>query len=396
MNTEKTEILEQIDIEALYRHVLTLEGVKHPLEDPEALAKAAAYVSAQLHRAGVHVRLQPFKLEGFEEVFYNVEGWVGDESQPAIVLIAHYDNVWNDPGANDNAAGLAVILEIARILGALQENVPHIRFLATSLEEGNPALEIAQRESLRRLGLVDERRRFTTHSTAQILNRLQDFTLAALWSGVTYSDGYTRFLEHYDDQLSDEIRAHLQDLTALNGHYDALSSIGILNRVGSSVWLREALKNGREIRLAICLDEIGTVIPQPGSQRFPQNLPFERVKTHRVDVEQRTGDFIMAISDERSRDFGKAFLNACQDSRIDLPCLWLPLPASGVEAARAFPQSLGSDHAPFWIMDQPAVSITDSAYLRNPHTHTAADTIDKVDFAQVRKVCQALLRMILP
>lgn len=395
MDTGKHTLLQQIKIESLYEHVLALEGVKHPLEAPQALARAAAYLSAGFHHAGVQVKLQPFRVEGFEDVFYNVEAWVGDESQPATVLLAHYDNVWNDPGANDNAASLAAILEIARVMGTMGADSPHVRFLAVSLEEGNPALEIARRESLRRLGLVDDAWRFRSHAVAHLLNQLQDFTLAALWSGDTYGEGYTRFSEHFDERLTDEIRTHLQDLAAVQGRFNAVSSIGTVNRIGSSVWLREALKSGMPIRRAICLDEIGTVMPLAGSQRFPGNMPSEQVKTYRVDLAQRTGDFIMAISDARSSETGEAFLHGCQDPQIDLPCLWLPLPVSGSDALRDFPRALGSDHAPFWLVELPALSVTDTAYLRNPYTHTPADTIDKVNFPQVRKVAQAVLSALL-
>jgi hypothetical protein len=228
-----------------------------------------------------------------------------------------------------------------------------------------------------------------------MLNQLTDFTLAALWSGDTYGDGYARFIDHYDDQLPEDMQAHLKDLIALNGRYDALSSIGVVSQIGSSVWLRETLRNAGKVKLAVCLDEIGTVIPLPHSQRFPGSKPFEHAQTYRVDMEQRIGDFIMVISDARSHSFGDAFYNSSQEITIDLPCMWLPIPESGVKALRQFPQMPGSDHIPFWLVDMPAVSVTDTAYLRNPYTHTAADTIDKVDFVQVRKICQAVLHMIL-
>ncbi len=34
----------------------------------------------------------------------------------AIVVAAHHDTVWNSPGADDNAAGVAVLLEVARLI----------------------------------------------------------------------------------------------------------------------------------------------------------------------------------------------------------------------------------------------------------------------------------------
>jgi Zn-dependent M28 family amino/carboxypeptidase len=38
-----------------------------------------------------------------------------------------------------------------------------------------------------------------------------------------------------------------------------------------------------------------------------------------------------------------------------------------------------SDHAPFWDVGFPAVMITDTAFLRNPHYHQPSDTLDTLD-----------------
>jgi hypothetical protein len=35
----------------------------------------------------------------------------------AIVVVAHHDTVWNSPGADDNGAGVAVLMEVARLIG---------------------------------------------------------------------------------------------------------------------------------------------------------------------------------------------------------------------------------------------------------------------------------------
>lgn len=36
----------------------------------------------------------------------------------AIVVVAHHDTVWNSPGADDNGAGLAILMEVARLLAS--------------------------------------------------------------------------------------------------------------------------------------------------------------------------------------------------------------------------------------------------------------------------------------
>jgi Zn-dependent M28 family amino/carboxypeptidase len=53
------------------------------------------------------------------------------------------------------------------------------------------------------------------------------------------------------------------------------------------------------------------------------------------------------------------------------------------------PDILRSDHAPFWKADIPGLLPTDSANFRYLYYHTAADTIDKLDFDFLEKVCKA-------
>ncbi len=39
------------------------------------------------------------------------------------------------------------------------------------------------------------------------------------------------------------------------------------------------------------------------------------------------------------------------------------------------PQTRLSDHAPFWDLGYPAMMVTDTAFLRNPHYHKSSDAI---------------------
>jgi Zn-dependent M28 family amino/carboxypeptidase len=55
---------------------------------------------------------------------------------PPLILAAHYDTVRGSPGADDNASGLVVLLEVARRIGVEQVRRP-IHFIAFCLEEEN-------------------------------------------------------------------------------------------------------------------------------------------------------------------------------------------------------------------------------------------------------------------
>ena len=82
----------------------------------EALAAAASYIHASLDDLGYQVHIQSFESEGM--TVQNLEVRLPGTTQPEeiIVIGAHYDSVPGGPGANDNASGIAALLEIARLL----------------------------------------------------------------------------------------------------------------------------------------------------------------------------------------------------------------------------------------------------------------------------------------
>ncbi|MFG0252734.1 MAG: M28 family peptidase [Phycisphaerales bacterium JB038] len=82
---------------------------------------------------GWDVELHPFNYSG--STYYNVVATKQGTTAPDEVYIvgAHYDSV-NNPGADDNASGVALILEAARVLGPYDSNAT-IRLIAFDREE---------------------------------------------------------------------------------------------------------------------------------------------------------------------------------------------------------------------------------------------------------------------
>ncbi|MHA1879928.1 MAG: M28 family peptidase, partial [Candidatus Heimdallarchaeota archaeon] len=78
-------------------------------------------------------------------------------------------------------------------------------------------------------------------------------------------------------------------------------------------------------------------------------------------------------------------------ANIKLPYVNYCLPYNFETLAVKVRDSLRSDHAPFLKYGIPAIMVTDTANFRYPFYHTEADTIDKLDFHFIRKVCQATL-----
>ncbi|MBT8130063.1 MAG: M20/M25/M40 family metallo-hydrolase [Gammaproteobacteria bacterium] len=81
-----------------------------------SLTAAAMYIRNTLMSLGYEVRIQSFDSEGIVVHNLEVELPGTTTAEEIIVVGAHYDSVRGGPGANDNASGIAALLEIARLL----------------------------------------------------------------------------------------------------------------------------------------------------------------------------------------------------------------------------------------------------------------------------------------
>ncbi|MEZ4470376.1 MAG: M28 family peptidase [bacterium] len=95
--------------ERLLVHVRALAGERHT---PADRARARGYIAHTLQALGYRPALLAFK----EGVNLEVERPGLDPAAGTLLLGAHYDTVWGSEGADDNASGVAVVLELARLL----------------------------------------------------------------------------------------------------------------------------------------------------------------------------------------------------------------------------------------------------------------------------------------
>ena len=120
------------------RHLETLVGERHPDTSPRALRRAAHYLSTQFSKAGWASSSQLVSAWG--KVYRNVVAikdpdWSRQRKElPALLIGAHYDTVTGSPGADDNASGLVVLLEVASQLCAQSLTRP-VWLVAFCLEE---------------------------------------------------------------------------------------------------------------------------------------------------------------------------------------------------------------------------------------------------------------------
>jgi len=127
-------ISDAVSADRIGAHVRALEGVRHPVAAPEALERAADYLSDSLRALGYEMSEHRFPDNGgtFRNVIATRPGLRSPEERVAV--LAHYDTVACTPGADDNASGVAVLLELARVLAPLSfERTVH--FIGVCLEE---------------------------------------------------------------------------------------------------------------------------------------------------------------------------------------------------------------------------------------------------------------------
>jgi Zn-dependent M28 family amino/carboxypeptidase len=101
---------------------------------PDALERAADYILATLKGEGYDVHAQRFRAYGQE--VRNIEAELRGRAAPheIVVIGAHYDSVRGSPGANDNASGVAALLELARRIRT-RRLARTVRFVAFVNEE---------------------------------------------------------------------------------------------------------------------------------------------------------------------------------------------------------------------------------------------------------------------
>ena len=118
----------------LYAHVKVLSeyiGERHH-ESPEAINETIKYIASEMQSTGYEPVYHKFGDRDYSNIISEISGT--DKPDEIIIIGAHYDTVWLSPGADDNASGIAALLEIAKNL--FNENFSRsVRFVAFANEE---------------------------------------------------------------------------------------------------------------------------------------------------------------------------------------------------------------------------------------------------------------------
>jgi aminopeptidase YwaD len=125
----------RIDPQQLRRNLQVIVGERSPFSGQRHLAEVESFVENELRSYGLAVESDNFSYRG--KSFPNIIGRSGAQRGASLIILgAHCDSVEGTPGADDNASGLAVLLEAARFLSRTRLR-SQILFCAFNLEELN-------------------------------------------------------------------------------------------------------------------------------------------------------------------------------------------------------------------------------------------------------------------
>ena len=123
-----------VDPVRLEAHVRKLSVELTPRDERhiENLDRVAAYIKDEFSQTTASVSEQPYRVQG--KSYRNVMAEFGPDSAERIVVGAHYDAAGPLPGADDNASGVAGLIELARLL-ARQPPPMRVELVAFTMEE---------------------------------------------------------------------------------------------------------------------------------------------------------------------------------------------------------------------------------------------------------------------
>jgi Zn-dependent M28 family amino/carboxypeptidase len=273
-----------VDRERLCRDLEMIVGDRSAFSGRQHLSAVENFFENELRAVGFRVESDLFSYGG--SVFRNIVGQSsGKQKDQSIIVGAHLDSVPGSPGADDNASGVAVSLETARLLS----------------------------------------------------------------------------------------QAHLNSQVLVCGF-----NLEELNMIGSTAFAKKLKATGARVEAMISLEMVGYTDSRPNSQKLP--LGLSRFYPDR-------GDFIGVIGNWKSNPLLRKF-SAAMGEVPNLPVETLSVPGNGM----VIPAVRLSDHAPFWDLGYPAVMVTDTSFYRNPHYHTATDTLETLNIDFMAKVCEGVVR----
>jgi Zn-dependent M28 family amino/carboxypeptidase len=149
------------------------------------------------------------------------------------------------------------------------------------------------------------------------------------------------------------------------------------DEMGSLVHARGASARGERIRAMLSLETIGWYSDRPGTQHYP--FPLKLFYPDRAN-------FIGFVGNLGSRALVHRALGAFRRHAR--------FPSEGAAVPDSIEGVGWSDHWAFWQAGYDAIMVTDTAFFRYAHYHSADDTPDKVDYGRTARVVAGLAEVV--
>ena len=269
----------------LQRDVVMLAEKLSPRDaaHPRQLRAAREYIARAFQAAGL---VPDIHVIATAPDYANVVAAMGPPAAPRLIIGAHYDAAGPYPGADDNASGVAGVLELARRL-ARETFKLRVEFVAFCLEEP----------------------------------------------------------PHFG-----------------------------LETMGSHAYAQRLRAAGAKVQAMLSLEMIGYFNDADGSQQYPHPA-FKALYPNR-------GNFIAVVGRWQETALVRRIVRAMRGAT--------PLSVQAFNGPASTPGLALSDHASFWAAGYKAAMVTDTAFLRNPHYHTAGDTPATLDYTRMAQVIDGL------
>lgn len=202
------------------------ENIGVRLSGSEKEEEAAKYIKEEFNKMGYVVNLEEFKYSGFRsrgktnnvEAIKTPSGKDEADSNEIIYVTAHYDTVIDSPGANDNASGVAAMLEIANIIKDLDID-KEIRFVAFGVEE--VGLKGSQ-EYVNKLTEEEKSRSIACFNLDMVAT---DYA-PNVELGIYTSDGNENIVTKAIEKVGKELESLSTEFVSYNGEFDIASAYG--------------------------------------------------------------------------------------------------------------------------------------------------------------------------
>jgi Zn-dependent M28 family amino/carboxypeptidase len=268
------------------RRIVEILANKYPSRHggyPETLNAAADFIDKEFQALGFVVESHFYECDEAKVRNLIVEKKGSQPELSSIVVGAHYDTVVGTPGADDNASGIAGLLELARLLKD-HPNMRTIKFVAFPHEE--PPY-------------------FFTHL------------------------------------------------------------------MGSRQYARKLKQEGANVLVMLALEMLAYA-----GEKYDQLYPAPLMRT--LGRYPKYGDFIALVGNLRSLRMMSVVRRAMR--------LRGTIGVESLSAPGFLPPLFLSDHSSFWSAGFPALMITDTAFLRNPHYHRESDMADTLNYTFLAEV----------